>query len=213
MQVSSSEAAFEEVLVAAQQGDDRAWSTLYREFAGPLRGYLFSKGAREPDDLLGEIFVDVARRLHAFSGSAAQFRSWLFMVAHNRVIDERRRFTRRPADPVAPEDLTEQGSVHDVADDVVRKLMAGDALALIDSLTPDQRQVLRLRLVDGLTVDEVAEALDRPPGAVKALQRRGLAAALRAREHQHEQKMGRSARTPSTTGVGNPFDDTHRDLR
>lgn len=216
MQVSHDEAGFDEVLAGAKAGDERAWSELYRTFAGPLRGYLFAKGGREPDDLLGEVFVDVARRLHAFEGTAAQFRSWMFMVAHNRVIDERRRFARRPVDPVEDADLDGASHGHDVEAEVMSRLMVDDALGLIDSLTGDQRAVLRLRLVDGLTIDEVAEALDKPAGAVKALQRRGLAAAIRARDHKtgaRDDRMDTVARTPAASRVGNSLRTTEQDHR
>lgn len=197
---------FAEVLAGAQEGDEQAWATLFNTYAGPLRGYLFSRGAQEPDDLLGEVFVDLARRLHAFSGSEAQFRSWLFMVAHNRVVDERRKRARRPTSPVDHTVFDVPSLHHDTEAEAVRHVMASEALTVIDSLTPDQRAVLRLRLVEGLTLEEVADRLDKPVGAVKALQRRGLAAAARARE------TSVSGGTQSGSADGNKQQQLDQDL-
>ena len=47
---------------------------------------------------------------------------------------------------------------------------------LCDALPPDQRDVLLLRMVAGMTVEQAAEALGKPPGAVKSLQHRAVAA-------------------------------------
>jgi RNA polymerase sigma-70 factor (ECF subfamily) len=64
----------------------------------------------------------------------------------------------------------------DVEDEALANVGALRVREVIDSLVPDQRQVLLLRILGGLTVGEVAAALGKSPGAVKALQRRGLAA-------------------------------------
>ena len=55
---------------------------------------------------------------------------------------------------------------------------------LCEALSPDQRDVILLRLVSDLTVDAIAEALDKTPGAVKALQRRALAALRQVLQRQ-----------------------------
>ena len=88
-------AEFESILRAAQGEAEWAWSRLYGWLAADIRGYLRARGAESPDDVLGEVFVQIARNIATFEGSAPQFRSWAFMVAHHRLIDE---FRHRNAD-------------------------------------------------------------------------------------------------------------------
>lgn len=168
---------FDDVLEAARSGGEWAWSRLYNDLAGQLVGYLRMSGAHEPEDLVGEVFVQVARNLHRFRGNEDNFRSWVFGVAHHRLIDERRYRSRRP---VHPSDTLPEPALPDVAHAVLEHLATEAVGRLLGGLTRDQRDVLLLRIVGGLTVDEIGEVLNKRPGAVKALQRRGLRA-LRAR--------------------------------
>lgn len=172
------QAQFTSVLEAAQAGAEWAWSRLYDDIAGPVLGYLRSRGAAEPEDLVGEVFLQVARNLGTFRGDYAAFRSWIFTVAHHRVVDERRYRTRRPVDPgEVPESALGMG---DTEAEALEQLATGEVIALLATLTPEQRDVLLLRVVGDLSVDEVAAIVGRRPGAVKALQRRGLEKLRRA---------------------------------
>ena len=174
---------FDAVLAEAQRGRAGALEEIYTRLAPVVVGYLRMQGSREPEDLTSEVFVGALRSLGTFSGDEAGFRSWLFTIAHRRLLDERRRAARRPApeplddapEPQAPEDV-ERDAIRAAGDDRVRALCA--------ALVPDQRAVLLLRLVAGLTVDEVAATLGKTPGAVKALQRRGFAAIVRRLERE-----------------------------
>ncbi len=71
-----------------------------------------------------------------------------------------------------------------VEDEAVRRLATERVHRLCEGLVPDQRDVLLLRMLACLTVEEIAQALGKTPGAVKALQRRGLAAIRRQMDHQ-----------------------------
>jgi RNA polymerase sigma-70 factor (ECF subfamily) len=170
---------FPTVLAAAQAGAEWAWESVYRDLAPTLRGYVRAHGAAEPDDLVAEVFLQLARNLHSFEGDEQGFRSWVFTVAHHRLIDERRARGRRPVDPADTFVLEGAGPQGDVEADAVDRLRADEARALLDRLSPDQRDVLLLRILGGLTVEEVAAAVGKRPGAVKALQRRALAALQR----------------------------------
>ena len=164
---------FERVLDAARVDAGWAYERLYRELSPSVCGYFRVQGARDPEDLTSEVFMGAFRGLHAFSGNEDQFRSWVFTIAHRRLTDERRRVAIRPrvADDPSPID----GWGGDVEEDALRRMSADRVRTLCQSLSPDQRDVILLRLVSDLTVDAIAEALDKTPGAVKALQRRALA--------------------------------------
>ncbi len=167
---------FPDTLAAARAGAEWAWAAIYRQLAPPLLGYLRAQGAHEPEDLLGEIFLQMVRDLGRFSGDEAHFRGWAFAIAHHRLLDERRRRGRRPSIPVADEQLVRLAAVGDAEREALERLGAEEVWAALARLSSDQRSVLALRILGGLTVEQVARVLGKRPGAVKALQRRGLAA-------------------------------------
>jgi RNA polymerase sigma-70 factor (ECF subfamily) len=164
--------AFDSLVAGARAGAPWAWETLYNWLAPAVAGYLRVQGAREPDDLTCEVFIGVVKGLGAFVGDELQFRAWVFVIAHRRLQDERRRIVRKP-DPV---ELTEgyARAGGDVEDDAFEVMARARVEALCSRLAPDQRDVLLLRVVADLTVEHVAEIVGKSTGAVKALQRRGF---------------------------------------
>ena len=170
----------------ARTGDADAWTELYRRLAPAVAGYLRLRGARDAADLTSETFLGVFRNIGRFSGAGPDFRSWVFVIAHRRLQDERRRAARRPVDPVGsgtglPLDDDRVGlglrqPAGHVEDDALAVLEAAEIRGLCDRLSPDQADVLLLRILGDLTVDQVAAVVGKSPGAVKQLQRRGLAA-------------------------------------
>lgn len=177
------------MLRAARRGDDRAWAELYDELAGPVLGYVRSQGAPDPEDVLGEVLFQVVRGLPRFAGDEPGFRAWVFTIAHRRVQDTHRRRGRRPVAPVAPDTLDPTLPPMSSEADALTALSTADVVALLGRLTDDQREVLALRVIGGLTVGEVAHATGRTTEAVKALSKRGLA---RLRELTG---LGRTTRT------------------
>lgn len=164
---------FPEILAAAQAGADWAFAVLYDGLAAKVAGYLRVQGALDVEDLTSEVFLAAFRGIGSFVGNEAQLRSWIFTIAHRRLTDERRRVGRRPVDVGAPPDLADGV---DIEGDVLRSLSEARVRALCAQLGDDQRDVMLLRLVGGLTVAEVAALIDRSEGAVKALQRRAVEA-------------------------------------
>jgi RNA polymerase sigma factor (sigma-70 family) len=165
---------FEGLLVAARCGDESAWVTLYRDLAPVLLGYLRAHGARDAEDLLGEVWIQVVRHIDRFEGDESGFRSWVFTIAHRRLIDGRRARLRRPEDLSPSEDIEPSLPATEAEPEALATLGTEEVVALLGRLTDDQREVLLLRLVGGLQLAEVAEATGRPRQAVKSLQKRGI---------------------------------------
>lgn len=164
---------FPRVLSAASEGANWAWAELYEEFAPSLLRFIASQGAVEPEDCLGECFVQLVRNLPTFSGDEAAFRAWIYLVARNRVVDEWRAARRRPTAPtgdvVAAHERRQQ---HEPAD---ASLVRRDEIeAILATLGPDQRAVLTLRVVEQFSVEETAGILGRTAGAVRVLQHRAI---------------------------------------
>ena len=165
---------FEAVIGAARAREPWALGHLYTTLAPAVAGFFRLQRAAEPEDLTSEVFVGVLRSLPAFQGDEAHFRSWVFTIAYRRLADERRAASRRPA-PRPLDEVPEPVASADVEADVARLLATRRVRELCATLPPAQRDVLLLRLVGRLTVDEIAALMGRSRGAVKALQRRGLA--------------------------------------
>lgn len=167
---------FHQVLAAARLGAEWAWSLIYGDLSTSVVAYLRMRGAPDPEDVAGEVFLQVARDVRSFDGDESSFRTWVFSIAHHRLLDDSRYRSRRPVEPVPNEALAQVIGAGDPEEEAIRALTVAKIKGLIELLPPDQQNVLLLRLLGQLTVAEVAEALGKRQGAVKALQRRGLAA-------------------------------------
>lgn len=170
---------FSSLLEAAREGSEAAWQELYNDLAPVVLGYLRANGAPDPEDVLSEVFLQVARDIVKFEGDDRGFRSWVFTIAHHRLIDARRHSARRPvelsAEPPEPRERAD-----DAADEALARIGVEEVRLVLAELSEEQRAVLLLRVIGDLTIEDVAKAVGKRPGAVKALQRRGLAAVKRA---------------------------------
>ena len=166
-------------LGAARTGAEWAWTVIYRDLAPSVLCYLRARGAREPEQLLGDVFLDVVRALPRFKGGHAEFRTWVFTIAHHRLVDDLRRRRRQPCVPVATETLAAAAGSGDGEDDALRPLEGVEVRRVLERLSSAQRDVLLLRILVGFSIAETARVLGKRPGAVKSLQIRGLAALRR----------------------------------
>jgi len=167
---------FPRVLAAACAGGEWAWRELYEAVAPQLTRYLRARGVPEPDDVVGETFVKVVRYIEGFEGDEAAFRTWVFTIGRNLVVDDLRKRSRRPVDVATDEQLLRAAPRGDAEDDAMRDLATAHVEEVLANLSVDQRDVLLLRILGGLTIGEIALVVGKKEGAVKMLQARGLAA-------------------------------------
>jgi len=149
-------------IASLQRGDAAAWAWMLDEFSGPIAGYARRMGVRDPDDVTGAVLESVARSVGTFSGSHSQFRSWVFSVAHSRIVDSLRSRDRRPE--------VEFTAAHDrMSDPADHRLGEGDpALELAMSrLTDEQRSLLHLRFVLELSTKEIARVVEKSEVATR----------------------------------------------
>jgi len=165
---------FETRLRAAKQGDEWAWAAIYRDLAGVVAGYLANRGALEPDDLTSETFLQIARNISTFDGDESAFRSWVFVIAHRRLIDSRRARQRRP--DTVNLSVSDGRAGGNVEEEALDRLTTVELQSAFEKLSESQRDVLALRIIGQLTLEETASVLGKRVGAVKAAQRRGLLA-------------------------------------
>jgi RNA polymerase sigma factor (sigma-70 family) len=169
---------FTSLLESARHGSDAAWQELYRGLAPMVLGYLRANGAPDAEDVLSEVFLQVARDIAGFDGEERGFRSWVFTIAHHRLIDARRHSARRPVE-LAPDPPEPGDPADDPAEEALARIGVEEVQRVLEAISEEQRAVLVLRVVGDLSIEDVAKAVGKRPGAVKALQRRGLAAVKR----------------------------------
>ncbi len=174
---SSREELVVDTIGAARRGNQDAWAEIYHSLIGPLTGYLLRAGVTEADDVAAEVFLQMARDIHRFEGDDESFRSWVFVIAHRRMIDWRRKAETRPIVGVPESDEPPGG---DVEQEALQGIEFTSLPGILEQLTDDQREVLALRVVADLSVEETAKIMGRRVGAVKSLQHRALGAVKRA---------------------------------
>ncbi|WP_245828058.1 RNA polymerase sigma factor [Sinomonas mesophila] len=163
------------------------FTLVYRALAPAVLGYFKGRGVDDPEALAQDVFLSVLPRLDGVTGGIAGLRTFVFSVAHARAVDYYRRTERRPRtvdyDP-EEDDRRVSSAEHEAL------VAAGqtDAELLIGRLRGDQREVIMLRIVAELSIEEVADVLGKSPGAVKQLQRRALKA---LRDHVSEEEWVR----------------------
>lgn len=187
---------FDSILRAARVGAEWAWSRLYEDLAPVLYGYVRRQGAIDCDDLVSETWLHVARSLPRFVGDEAAFRSWIFTIAHHRVIDERRRLSRKPAVPLDDQDEAKIPCSfgQSAEDSALIRITQQEVSRYLDLLTPEQREVVLLRFVAGFGLTEIGKIVGKSTGAVNAIQRRAL-----KRLEKKMQQDGTFSRWPSVT--------------
>lgn len=163
-----------ELLARAKSYDRQALSTIYDAYQPSIYRYV----ARQVEDmetardLTAEVFQRFLKAIGNGQGPDNNIRSWLYTSAHNIVIDHYRRrqfrghipLTEHMADAYANTALEAE---YRVDADLVRQAL--------QTLTPDQRQVITLKFLAEFNNTEIAAVMDKPVSAIKSLQHRGLA--------------------------------------
>ena len=150
----------------ARAGDPDALRFLYLRYADNVYGYVCSivRDEHEAEDLTQQIVAKLLTTLDRYEPRQVPFSAWILRVAHNAAIDHLR--ARRP---VPVEDLR---PLH-AADDTTGRERFADLRLALAALPEEQRDVIVLRFLIGLTPREVAERMGRSENAVHGLQHRG----------------------------------------
>ncbi|AXE79743.1 RNA polymerase sigma factor [Streptomyces atratus] len=162
-------------VLAAQDGDEDAFRTVYRAVQPRLLGYIRTLvGDPDAEDVASESWLQIARDLDRFSGDADRFRGWAARIARNRALDHLRMRGRRPAVGGDESELSEKPAESDTADEAMEALATGRTMSLIAQLPQDQAEAVVLRVVVGLDAKSAALTLGKRPGAVRTAAHRGL---------------------------------------
>jgi RNA polymerase sigma-70 factor (ECF subfamily) len=158
--------AVERALVArAKEGDREAFEQLYRTHLGAVSRLVGFRLGGIDEDAVSEVFLRAWRGLGAYRDTGVPFSAWLYGIARHVAVDELRRRGR-----VEPVERVPDGEVEPMTAELLTLRGA------IDALPTEQRQVIELKYLAGMTNDEVAAAMGTTPGAVNARQWRALQA-------------------------------------
>jgi len=159
----------------AVEGDQRAFAELYEAYFDRIYRYVYLKiGDRvEAEDMTQQVFVNALRSISGYKWQGKPFSAWLFRIAHNQIVDYLRRRTRQPATLLNEPLLTGGDNPLALAE---HNLDMEQVARAARHLTQAQREVVSLRFAAGLSIDEVARAMGRTQGAIKALQHSAIVA-------------------------------------
>jgi RNA polymerase sigma-70 factor, ECF subfamily len=166
---------YDDVLSRARSGDETAFLRLWDHLQPRLLRYLRVLGCDEADDVASETWLQAVRDLSRFDGGADDFRCWLFTIGRHRAVDASRariRFRSR----LMTAAVVPVADPNPVEDEVLGGLSTRQAVALVAGLSPDQAEVVALRIIAGLDTAAVASILGKSPGAVRVALHRGLRA-------------------------------------
>ena len=179
------------VLQRIASGDAAAVRECIDEYGGLVWSLArrLSRTPSDAEDATQEIFLDIWRSAGRFDTSQGSDKMFIAMIARRRLIDRLRKTTGEP--PMDSVETLESVAWSDpgIASEI--SVEAELAARALKELRPEQRQVLELGLLHGLSQSEIAERLGMPLGTVKSFMRRGL---LRVREFMKIDAEGVSAR-------------------
>lgn len=171
--------AIPDLIARATTGDRQAFAALYREYMPTVYKFLYYRmGSNKAvaEDMTAEVFLRALRKVGDFNWTGADFGSWLLRIARNLVLDNAKSSRARleilndemPEDSAGEDRSTESAVLENLDNQRIYKA--------ITQLSPDQRDVITMRFIQGMDVSAVAEAMGKKEGTVRTLQFRGLKA-------------------------------------
>jgi RNA polymerase sigma-70 factor (ECF subfamily) len=173
-------------IARAKEGDRDAIRLLYVHYADNVYGYVRSivRDEKEAEDLTQHVFLKLITAIHKYDDRGVPFSAWLLRLARNAALDHLRRRRATPAEHVY---------AADAADDQGRLETARDLHAALDVLPDEQRTVVVMRHIVGLTPPEIAERMGRSESSIHSLHHRGRRAL--------QQELRRLDSAPATVAV------------
>lgn len=163
------------LVTQAQSGDVAAVGQLFDKHYRMIFHYFYARveQRQQAEDLAGELFTRMVRHLPSFEPTGVPFRAWLFRIAYNLTMDHFRVANGKALDPLdEAADQAQPGP--NPAQQVERQMALEHLQDALKRLVPDQRQVIILRFLSGLSLQETADVMERSLSATKAMQHRAL---------------------------------------
>ncbi|WP_159706467.1 RNA polymerase sigma factor [Arthrobacter sp. 18067] len=163
----------DEYVQADQEDPALLFTVAYNSFAGPVFGYLRARGVDDPEAVTQDVFLALYPKLDSLHGGLQGAKTLLFSIAHARMVDHYRKRERTP-DSTPYESELDARRAPSAEDQAFGRSSGLGVTELLEGLADDYREVLALRVVADLSVEETADIMGKSQGAVKQLQRRAL---------------------------------------
>ncbi len=172
-----------ELILRAQAGNAEAFGELYESLVDPVYRYIYfrvSDGATA-EDLTSQVFLKAWEHLPHYHPETSPLLAWVYTIAHNTVIDFYR--VQRSTDSL--DDIETVSSRDPLPEAECETRLESESLrCALQKLTSEQREVIIMRLMDGMSTEQIAARLGKRPGAIRAAQMRGLQALARILEEE-----------------------------
>ena len=155
----------------AADGNFDAFGNLYSIYLDRIYRYIYYhvKDRMMAEDITEEVFVKAWKAIRSCRGRGSTFSSWIYRIAHNHMVNSQRNNSRSIS--MGMESLV---SVSDRRQKVENKTDRYELTELLDELPLNQKQVLILKFLEGMSNSEIAKIMNKSEGAIRILQMRGL---------------------------------------
>jgi RNA polymerase sigma-70 factor (ECF subfamily) len=167
----------DDLTARAKQADPQAFAQIYERYAPAIYRYIYFRIGEhaQAEDLCADVFLAMLEDMGRYEERGRPISAWLYSIAHARTVDLVRRRQRHPQQPLE----SWLGACEGIEGLVADTLQHQELRQALTTLTPQQRQVLILRFVHQLSIQEAARQIGRSQHAVKSLQHRALHALSR----------------------------------
>lgn len=169
----------------AQQGDTEAFGLIYDRYVDTVFRFIYFRVGNRPlaEDLTSDTFLRALKRISSFTWQGRDLGAWLVTIARNLVADHfksgRYRLETLTGSGVLDTDEQDRGPEGNPAEAVVDHITNVALLTAVKKLNPEQQECIVLRFLQQRSVAEVAKAMGKNEGAIKALQYRAVRALAR----------------------------------
>jgi RNA polymerase sigma-70 factor (ECF subfamily) len=165
----------EKLIARASQGDAAAFGRVYDLYVDRVFAFARSRvrTIQDAEDLTEVAFTKAWQAIGSYDDRGLPFTAWLFRIARNAVIDSHRKSERQPETV----DISAAAALQDslrVEDEVIMRLDSEHVRAALRELTEEQASVIIMRFMWDMSLKDVADALGKTEGAVKAMQHRAV---------------------------------------
>lgn len=166
--------AEKELIRRAKEGESQAFGELYDHYSPQIYRFIFLKvgDKEETEDLTHQVFLKAYENMPAYENQGFPFSSWLYRIARNKVTDHyRTKKSNIPLESANPEIFIGTASASDMLDGV---LESERVMKAVGTLKPEYQDVVIMRFVEGLSLKETADNMDKSVGAIKLIQYRAM---------------------------------------
>lgn len=173
-----------ETIVSASEGDREAFGRLYERYVFRVYRHIhfLTNDAKLAEDLTAETFLNALEGILRYEVRGVPFLAWLFRIAYNLTMSQMKAQNRRNGHAQLTDGVEAKRTSHSPEESCEAKVDGEQVWGEVRKLRGDQRRVIMMRFIDGLSYSDIARVLDKSVGATRVIQYRALASLRRMLE-------------------------------